>query len=112
MKLTEIIGDKPKPMMMEKGYYLKFLKDNGASQLWAVEQLMNDKTIAYAFIHPDPEGSANAEWGFRMSGADNDPIERLYVSKSQALDYLKFKWWVTNRLIARGILLPKGKNAN
>ncbi len=114
MKLAEVTqtNDVPDGIMLPNGFYME-PKKKGVYVSWWVKRLMDDDHHATVIINTEPSGEPNkAAWGFRLNVDDALP-QYVYVSKSQAQNYMKLKWWVTNRLIEAKLLPPiKDAHAN
>lgn len=93
--------------MLKDGFYLVRMEGEGYEKyifLYEVRRLMDDDTVfAYGGATDDSESPMKSSWVYRRN-VDKGGIELEPIGPKDATNFLKFKWWLWNKLISSGVI--------
>jgi hypothetical protein len=105
--LAESEDHYPKQAMLKDGFYIVRREGKGYENyiyMYEVRRLMDDDTIfAYGGATDDAESPVKSSWVYRRN-VDKGILEIEPIGPKDVANFLKFKWWLANKLISSGVV--------
>jgi hypothetical protein len=99
-------------MMLKNGYYLE--RDSASSpnlHAWFIRRLMEDEIFGNAKqSNLSGHGTERFEWWINVP--QRNAFNEIVVSGKDVFNDLKFKWWVTNQMVALDMINLRGPSAD
>ena len=111
MRVTELFeneNDFPEQAMLKEGFYIvstkREKKEEHFTCLYKVHRLMEDEDTVFAYAGTtDAESVFQGSWIFKRNTPDA-LIDNERVGEENVRNFLKFKWWLWNKLISSGVV--------